>query len=103
MDILQKRYHFEYDIITHNGDEIVVVEVKTTLKVKHVKKFIKQLKVVKTHLSEYSDHKVYGAVAYLRADEMSDVYAQNQKLFVIKAAADSADIINTSDFEPAVF
>jgi len=95
--------HFEFDIIAHNGDEIVVVEVKTTLRVKHVKKFVEQLETIKSLLSEYKNHKIYGAVAFLRAEEESEVFAQNQKLFVIKAAADSADIVNASGFEPAVF
>jgi len=71
--------------------------------VKHVKKFVEQLKIIKTLLSEYTDHKVYGAVAFLKAEEESDVFAQNQKLFVIKAAADSADLINAQGFEPRIF
>ncbi len=35
--------HFEFDIIAHNGNEIVIVEVKTTLKVKDVDHFYAQL------------------------------------------------------------
>ncbi|MDX1907341.1 MAG: hypothetical protein SF053_09935, partial [Bacteroidia bacterium] len=35
--------NYEFDIIAHDGDAIVVVEVKTTLRVQHVKQFVKKL------------------------------------------------------------
>ena len=94
---------YEFDLIAHNGGEIVIVEVKTTLRVSHVKKFIKRLEQAKTWLSEYKHYKVYGAVAYLKAYEKSDTFAEDKKLFVIRATGDSASIINAADFEPRVF
>ena len=95
--------NYEFDIIAHNGDEIVIVEVKTTLRVTHVKKFIKHLEQVKTWLPEYKDFKVYGAIAYLKAQEKSDIFAQSKKLFVIRATGDSASIINEEGFIPRTF
>lgn len=94
---------YEFDIIAHNGDEVVVVEIKTTLRVNHVKKFIKRLEQVKTWLPEYRPYKVYGAIAFLRAEEKSDAFAQAQRLFVIRATGDSASIINAKDFQPKAF
>lgn len=94
---------YEFDIIAHNGDEIVLVEVKTTLRVSHVKKFIKRLEQAKTWLSEYKNFKIYGAIAYLKAYEKSDAFAEAKKLFVIRATGDSASIINAVDFRPRVF
>ncbi len=44
--------HYEFDIIAHNGEEIVIVEVKTTLQVGPVKKFIKRLHRAKDYLPE---------------------------------------------------
>ena len=38
-----KGQKYEFDIIAKNGDCVVVCEVKTTLKVKHVKYFIEQM------------------------------------------------------------
>ena len=38
---------YEFDVIVHNGDEIIVVEVKTTLDVEKVKHFIEKLKFFK--------------------------------------------------------
>ncbi|WP_133510340.1 hypothetical protein [Candidatus Thiosymbion oneisti] len=94
---------YEFDIIAHNGEEIVIVEVKTTLRVGPVEKFIAHLHRAKHYLPEYSAHTVLGAVAYLRAEQASDQYAQNQGLFVIRATGDSAAIINPTDFQPRKF
>ena len=46
---------------------------------------------------------MYGAVAYLRADESSDEYAEGRGLFVIRATGSSASITNPEDFTPRVF
>jgi len=94
---------YEFDIIAHNGDEIVVVEVKTTLDVDKVDHFIEKLKMFKNIYPEYADKKIYGAVAYLVADSASDKYSQNQKLFVIRATGNSSTIVNPPNFEARVF
>jgi len=94
---------YEFDIIAHNGDEIVVIEVKTTLKVKDVNKHLDRLNNVKTWMSEYKNHKVIGAVAYLRADEESDTYSEGKGLYVIRATGNSASIVNNTDFKPSIF
>ena len=95
--------NYEYDIIAHNGKETVIIEVKTTLKVKDVKAFIQKLRKTRTYLRMDEDDVIYGAIAYLQADSGSEVYAQNQQLFVIRATGDSAAIVNAVDFEPARF
>ena len=94
---------YEFDIIAHNGEEIVIVEVKTTLRVGLVKKFIKRLQQARHYLSEFRTYRVFGAVAYLRAEQASDQHAQNQGLFVIRATGDSAAIVNPADFQPRQF
>ena len=76
---------YEYDIIATNGKEIVVVEVKTTLKVQHIKYFLEDLKKFTVRLPDFKGKTVYGAVAYLRAEEKSARYAERQGLFVIRA------------------
>ncbi len=94
---------FEYDIIAHNGREIVIVEVKTTLRVSHVKSFITKLKKASVYLDEYAQYTIYGAVAYLEADEASNLMAQNEGLLVIRATGNSASIVNKADFIPRKF
>jgi Holliday junction resolvase len=95
--------NFEFDIIAHNGNEIVIVEVKTTLKTQDVKQFVDKLKKAKVYMQEYKEYTVFGATAYLRADSGSEVYAENEKLFVIKATGNSAHIINQDGFVPKGF
>ncbi len=73
----------EFDIIAVNGAEIVVVEVKTTLNLRDVKRFVGKLANFKKWRPEYRDKKVYGAVAYLKARGDSKGYAEEQRLFVI--------------------
>ena len=93
----------EIDLIARNGGEVVAVEVKTTLRVKDVKKFLDTLPKFTLLLSEYSGKKVYGAVAYLQANESSEIYAERKGLFVIKATGSSASIINDEGFKAKVF
>ena len=94
---------FEFDIIAKNGREVVVVEVKTTLKVDHIKYFIEKLNNFKKWKPEYKDNNIYGAVAFLKAHQSSSKYAGRQGLFVIKAAGSSASIINKKNFKPKNF
>ena len=95
--------HYQFDILAGNGEEMVVVEVKTTLKVDDVKHFLAKLERFTVYRPVYKGKQVFGAVAYLRAEQESDVYAQRQGLFVIRATGSSASIINKADFTPRVF
>ena len=65
----------EVDILAINGKEVVAVEVKTTLRIEDVNEFIEVLKVFKKAFPEYRDKVVYGAVAFLTANEEADKYA----------------------------
>ena len=95
---------WEIDIIAANGDEVVAVEVKTTLKVRQVTDFIETLKVFPVEApTVYRGKRTYGAVAYLKADEKADVYAERQGLYVIRATGSSASITNQDDFKPRTF
>jgi len=98
-----KGQNWELDIVAINGKEVVLVEVKTTLKVKDIEYFTKKLNIFTTWRPEYKGKKVYGAVAYLRADENSAKHAEKQGLFVIRATGNSASIINKKDFKPKTF
>ena len=102
-----KREHgedrYEYDIVAGNGDEVVVVEVKTTLKVQHIRYFLEDLKKFSHRLSSYRGKTIYGAVAFLRAEEEASKYSERQGFFVIKATGNSAHLINKQGFKPKVF
>jgi len=92
--------NYEYDIIAVNGAEIVIVEVKTTLRPQDVKDFHEKLWKAKKYLSDYKDKVIYGCVAFISADGASDRMAEKQGLFVIKATGGSASIVNQEGFEP---
>jgi len=91
---------YEFDIIAENGNEVVAVEVKTTLKPDDVKEFIQELKDFKKALPKYADNTIYGAVGFINVDGASDKMAEKNGLFVIKATGDSAKIINEKAFKP---
>ncbi len=93
----------EIDIIACNGQEVVAVEVKTSLSEKHVKEFVEKLKVFKQAFPQYSNNKIYGAVAFLRASSNADKFAYKKGLFVIKATGDSAKILNDEKFKPTAY
>lgn len=94
---------YEFDIIAENGKQVVVVEVKTTLKIEDVKEFIEELKIFRTIFPRYKDNEIIGAVAFLNADEGSDIYADKKGLFTIRATGISASITNNENFIPMVY
>ena len=98
-----KGERWELDIVVANGNEVVVVEVKTTLKLNDVKDFQKQLKLFTKLVPEHKGKKVYGAVAFLKANSSADVFAEKEGLFVIRAVGSSASIINKKNFKPKIF
>ena len=98
-----KDQNWEIDMLASNGEEIVLVEVKTTLNLQNVKDFIYKLNQFTTWKPKYKNDKLYGAVAYLKADQGSARYAEKQGLFVIRATGSSSSIINKKDFKPKIF
>ena len=98
-----KDTRWEVDIIATNGEEIVLVEVKTTLRVSHVRDFLEKLKWFSKWKREYKGYKIYGCVAYLRESQSSVAFSEKEGLFVIRATGSSASIINKESFKPKVF
>ncbi len=95
--------HFEIDIVAANGAEVVVVEVKTTLRSEDVTEFLDKLPQFVEWSPEYRERRIYGAVAYLKSDASVTKYAERRGLFVIRATGNSASIVNEPAFEPRVF
>ena len=112
----------EFDLIASNGDEMVVVEVKTTLSNDKVDEFIQKIeKFDKSGFPTYKEgKKVYGAMAYLEVYERtkrakkreqskgedSAIRAARKGLWLIEAPGgnvDFATIVNPADFVPRAF
>lgn len=69
--------NYEFDIIAQNGDEMVVVEVKTTLRSSDVKEFAYKMEKFREWLPLYTENTIYGSMAYFHAD--SNVVSQAEK------------------------
>jgi hypothetical protein len=95
--------NYEYDIIALNGSEMVIVEVKTTLRVDDVNDFHEKLWKAKRYLPDYKSKKIYGGVAFITAEGASDRMAEKLGFFVIRATGNSSSIINSGDFQPKAF
>ena len=95
--------HCEIDILALNGEETVTVEVKTTLRPADVKRFLAKLSEFAEWFPEYRDRRLYGAMAYLEADDSVTKHAARKGLFVIRATGSSASIVNRPDFRPRIF
>ena len=91
---------YEFDILAHDGKELVVVEVKTTLRPDDVKAFMGKLNRFKEWVPRYANNRVYGAMAWLTADAGAEQMAINRGLFSIRATGDSAVIQNDGGFAP---
>jgi hypothetical protein len=91
---------YEFDIIAVNGDEIVIVEVKTTLRTDDVIYFLSKLEHAKTWMTEYKNHKIIGAMACLVEQSGSMKMAMKHGLLAIKVTGGSVSIVNRPGFEP---
>ena len=94
----------EIDLLAANGEDVVAVEVKTTLRVADVRRFLELLHEVRELLPiALRRLRIYGAVAYLRTEEEATRFAERRGLFVIRATGNSASITNARDFRPHEF
>ena len=94
---------WDIDIVAVNNREVVAVLVRTTLKRDGIDEFLDMLRNVDGVMREYAGRAIYGAVAYLQADEAADAYAERQGLFVIRATGSGTSITNPEDFRPRTF
>lgn len=94
----------EYDAILTNGSEVVIIEVKTTLRKKDITYFTQKLHEVKSYFPEYENKKVYGAMACISSDREADLLAVKNGLFLIKSSGEGVvKISNSKDFKPKSF
>jgi hypothetical protein len=68
--------------------------------VNDVKQLVEDLNQFRQFFPEYSQKKLYGAVAGIEVEEGADRYAYRQGLFVLAQAGEAVSILNNSDFQP---
>ena len=94
----------EFDVILVNGDVVVVVEVKTTLRVADIREHVKCLEHLTDYLPEHRGKRILGAMAYISADRNTDAYARKRGLYVIALTGENLLCIrNPPDFQPRDF
>ena len=81
----EHRQEMEADVILVNTTAVVVVEVKTTLRKDDVDHFLKQMELFKDLFREFKDKTVYVAVAAIKFNNSSDVYARKKGVFVLRS------------------
>ncbi|MBV7329081.1 hypothetical protein KFU94_12655 [Chloroflexi bacterium TSY] len=85
----------EIDLLLTNTDELVFVEVKSTLRVADVDEALEDLAEFPRFFPTYADYRIYGAVAGLTIEENADRYAYKNGLFVIAVTGDNmVEILN---------
>ena len=94
---------FEVDIMLVNTEYVVLIEVKSTLGVEDVYDHLDRISKFKTHVPEYSDRKVVGAVAGIVIKEDADKHAYRKGLYVIAQSGDSVTILNDLKFKPKIW
>ena len=95
--------YLEFDLVAVCQRDVVVVEVRPTLRSEDVTEFLSRLPRFTDLAHVYQGRRILGAVAYLKSDSTVTTYAESQGLFLIRATGSSASILNARDFEPRSF
>ncbi|MEO0176037.1 MAG: hypothetical protein ABIL28_06535 [candidate division WOR-3 bacterium] len=95
----------EIDGLVLGDDYVIVLEVKTTLRVDDVDEFVEELeKRFLRFFPEYKGYKLYGAVAGMKFHQFADRYA-SKKGFIVLKHKDGKDVkvLNPKNFKPKDF
>ncbi len=94
----------EIDLLLEDTDTLVVVEVKTTLKVQDVRDFLEDLAEFPRFFPKYDAYRRFGAVAALTTEEESHLFAYRQGLFVLTMGREGlVTLRNDARFQPKDF
>jgi hypothetical protein len=94
----------EIDLLLENGTEVIIVEVKTTLRANHIDDFLHRMSIFPEFFYKYKNHVIYGAVAALRIEQAADRYAEKNGLYVVKVGNNNLiSLINHEGFTPKTF
>ena len=94
----------EVDLILENEVDVIVIEVKSTLKIENVNEFLDDLAEFLHFFPKYAGRRIYGAVAGLNIEENADRYAYRRGLFVLGVTGEGmVQIINDDKFRPHDF
>jgi len=96
--------NMELDLLLENSEAVIVIEVKSTLRVRNVQDFLEKMEKFLKFFPRYQEYDVYGGVAGMDIVEGADRYAYRRGLFVLSATGEgTAQIKNDADFRPRNF
>lgn len=93
----------EIDLLVVNGQDAILVEVKSELKTDDVKEHVSRLQRFKKLCPQYASFRVMGAVAGMVVPEDSAWFAYRQGLFVLAQSGETVAIRNDAAFQPGVW
>lgn len=94
----------EIDLILENDRDIIVIEVKSILKVQSVNDFLADLDEFSHFFPKYKGRRIWAGVAGLTIEENADRYAYRAGLFVLAMGGDGmVQIRNDEKFQPKDF
>lgn len=94
----------EVDLILENDQDIIVIEVKSTLKVQDVNDFLTDLDEFLYFFPKYQGKRILAGIAGLTIEENADRYAYRAGLFVLAMSGDGmVQIRNDENFRPKNF
>jgi len=89
----------EIDVFGVNGMNAIAVECKSRLSNDDVDEMRDRLSKFKQAFPEYSDYRIFGAVAGIEVDDNVGRYAYQKGLYVIKPSGETVEIINDEKFQ----
>ncbi|MBF0152771.1 MAG: DUF3782 domain-containing protein [Magnetococcales bacterium] len=92
--------NMEIDILVEDTNEVMLVEVKSTLTVRDVREHLRSLRQFKEFFPRYADCRVMGAVAGIVVEENATAFALRYGLFVIRQSGEMVQLANPREFEP---
>ena len=93
----------EYDLAAVGELDVVVVEVKTTLRPSDVQRFTERIADFRRWRPFEARERVWGALAYLGAEGDAIPAAEAAGFYLIRAVGGNARMANSEGFEPRVF
>jgi hypothetical protein len=94
----------EADILLINGEYLMIIEVKTVLRVKDVDNHLKRLERIRNAACPPADsHKFIGCVAGAVVDETVKKYAHKKGLYVLEQSGDTVKLDIPEDFDPKIW
>ena len=93
----------EYDLAAVGESDVMVVEVKTTLRLSDVKRFTERIADFRRWRPFEARDRVWGALAYLSADGEALPAAEAAGFYLVRAVGGNARLANSSAFQPRSF